>query len=297
VVNGGAPLAWRSRTIRAAGARVATFESGSSKPGAPAVVLLHGLGQWTDAAWGRLVPALSPDLRYIGCDLPGFGASEKPAAPYDLPYFRRVLEDLVAAHELRRFTLLGHSLGAFLAADYAGAHPERVERLALIAPAGFARVPRQVVYALAASFAGWLFTRRPSRRMIARTLERSVVDRSALDPALVERTHAVAQELGLRRAFAGVYAGALRTFLNPRPLHAGFARYHGPVFCAWGARDRFIPVAGLQAVRAVYPHAHTLVLERSGHLPMIEEPAQLGAALREFLEGSRNVNPAMRERR
>ncbi|HTJ28359.1 MAG TPA: alpha/beta hydrolase [Candidatus Limnocylindria bacterium] len=284
-MNGGAPLVWKSGTIHAAGASVATFETGSGEPGAPVVVLLHGLGQWTDAAWGRLVPELPSGIRYLGCDLPGFGASEKPPAPYDLPYFRRVLDDLVAAYELRRFALLGHSLGAFLAADYAAAHPERVERLALVAPAGFSRVPRHVVYALAGYFARWVFTHRPSRRFVARTLARSVVDAASLDPALVERTYALAQEPGLRRAFAGVYAGALRTFADPRAVRTGFARYRGPVFCAWGARDRFIPVAGLQAVRAVYPHARTLVLGESGHLPMLEEPARLGAELRGFLAG------------
>jgi 4,5:9,10-diseco-3-hydroxy-5,9,17-trioxoandrosta-1(10),2-diene-4-oate hydrolase len=293
VVIGRAPLAWRSGTIRAAGAKLALFEAGSSEPGAPVVVLLHGLGQWTDAAWGGLIPQLTQNIRYLGCDLPGFGASEKPDAPYDLPYFRRVLDDLVIACGLRRFALLGHSLGAFLAADYAGTHSERIERLALIAPAGFARVPRQVVYALAGNFAGWLFTRRPSRRFIARIIARSVVDPTALDPAFVDRTYAIAQELGLRRAFAGVYAGALKTFANPRRFQAGFARYRGPVFCAWGAHDRFIPLTGLHAVRAVYPQARTLVLHQSGHLPMIEEPALLGVALREFLTGE-DVTPARR---
>jgi pimeloyl-ACP methyl ester carboxylesterase len=283
VVKGGAPLAWRSGTIIAAQTNVATFEAGSSEPGAPAVVLLHGLGQWTDAAWGRLVPELSPAFRYVACDLPGFGASEKPDRSYDLPYFRRVLDDLVGAFALQRFALVGHSLGAFLAADYAGAHAERVTQLALVAPAGFTRVPRQLVYALAGSFAGWLFTRRPSRRFVVRTLARSVVDPSVLEPALVERTYALTGELGLRRAFAGVYAGALRTFANPRPFHAAFARYRGPVFCAWGAQDRFIPVAGLDAVRAVYPHAQTCLLQHCGHLPMLEEPARLGAELRGFL--------------
>jgi pimeloyl-ACP methyl ester carboxylesterase len=285
VLNGRAPLVWRSGTVRAAGAKLALFEAGSSEPGAPIVVLLHGLGGWTDAAWGQLIPGLAPGVRYLGCDLPGFGASEKPDAPYDLPYFRRVLDDLVAGCGLRRFALLGHSLGAFLAADYAGAHPERIERLALIAPAGFLRVPRQLLYAIAASFAGSLFTRRPSRRFVARILACGVVDPTVLDPAFVERTYEFSQELGLRRAFAGVYAGALKTLADPRRFHAGFARYRGPVFCAWGAHDRFIPPTGLRAVRAVYPQAQTLVLQQSAHLPMIEEPAPLAEALRAFLAG------------
>jgi pimeloyl-ACP methyl ester carboxylesterase len=55
------------------------------------------------------------------------------------------------------------------------------------------------------------------------------------------------------------------------------------VFCAWGKHDRYIPLTALRAVQRVYPQATTLILERSGHLPMIEEPEELGAALRAFL--------------
>ena len=46
------------------------------EPSAPPVLLLHGLGHWTDGAWGRLVPQLDPALRYVAFDLPGFGASD-----------------------------------------------------------------------------------------------------------------------------------------------------------------------------------------------------------------------------
>lgn len=283
MVNPTAPLVWRPGAIRAAGVRLATFEAGSEEPTAPVTVLLHGLGHWTDAAWGKLVPWLDPAVRYVAFDLPGFGASEKPDAPYDLPYFRRVLDEAIEGFALERFAFVGHSLGAVLAADYAAGYPDRVTRLALIAPAGFAPTPQHVLYALAGSFARWLFTRRPSRGFIARTLERSVVDPEVLEPAIVERAYEIAQELGLRKAFGGVYAGALKTFANPRPLRAHLARYDGPVFCAWGVHDRYIPVAALREVVRVYPQAQTFLLQGSAHLPMIEEPALLGAALREFL--------------
>ncbi|MDQ6941209.1 MAG: alpha/beta hydrolase [Candidatus Eremiobacteraeota bacterium] len=270
--------------MRAANAMLATYETGSDAPGAPVVLLLHGLGHWTDAAWGRLVPRIDPALRYVAFDLPGFGASDKPDAAFDLAYFRRVLDDAVAALQLDRFALVGHSLGGFIAADYAGAHPDRVTRLALVAPAAFARTPRHLVYALAGGFARPLFERRPSRRFVTRMLSRAVADPNALDPAVIERAYELSQEPALRRAFAGVYAGAIHAFARARRLHAGFARYPGPVFCAWGAQDRYINVAGLRDVVRVYPRSKTLVLDKSGHLPMIEEPQTLGAALRDFLK-------------
>jgi pyruvate dehydrogenase E2 component (dihydrolipoamide acetyltransferase) len=282
-MNADVPSGWRAGSLRAGGVTLATYETGNRASAAGTVLLLHGLGHWTDAAWGRLVPRLDPALRYVAFDLPGFGASEKPAAAYDLLFFRRVTEDAVAAYGLDRVALVGHSLGGMIAADYASAHPSRVTHLALIAPAGFSRTPRFLLFALAGALAQRLFVPRPSRRFVARVLERGVVDATVLDPAHVERAYELTQEPALRRAYAGVYGGALRTIVNRRALHGGFARYTGPVFCAWGAQDRYIGIGALRNVQRVYPYLTTLVLEHSAHLPMIEEPDILGAALRAFL--------------
>jgi pimeloyl-ACP methyl ester carboxylesterase len=282
------PSAWRARRIRAAGTTLAAYETGSTAPGARAVLLLHGLGHWTDAAWRRLIPQLDPALRFAAFDLPGFGASEKPEARYDRAFFRRVVADAAGALQLDRFALVGHSLGGFIAADWAGAHPERTTHLALIAPAGFTRSPRHLLYALLARAAAKpLASLRPSKRFVERILHGAVADPAALDPAHLERAYAIAQDLAVRRAFAGVYASAAETLLSTQALHAHFARYTGPVLCAWGAHDRYIPIASLRDVVAVYPHATTLVLDRSAHLPMIEQPEELGAGLRRLL-GSRD---------
>jgi 4,5:9,10-diseco-3-hydroxy-5,9,17-trioxoandrosta-1(10),2-diene-4-oate hydrolase len=284
VLKANVPSPWRAARVRAAGTMLAAYETGSTAADAPVVLLLHGLGHWTDGAWGRLVPRLDPALRYVAFDLPGFGDSDKPDAAFDLAYFRRVLDDAVAALRLERFALVGHSLGGFIAADYAGAHSARVTHLALIAPAAFARTRRHLVFALAGGFARPLFERRPSRRFVERIMARSVVDPSTLEPADVERAYELSQNLPLRKAFAGVYAGAIHAYAHARELQAGFARYDGPVFCAWGAHDRYISVAALRDAVRVYPNAKTLILNRSAHLPMIEEPDALGMALTAFLK-------------
>src|ERR1700730_12486683 len=156
-----APPGWRETSVCAAGLRIAVFAWGSDDPGAPAVVLLHGLGHWSDAAWGRLILPLDPRMRYVAFDLPGFGASDKPdAAIYDVAFFTPALDDAFAQLGLDRFVLIGHSLGGYVAAHYAGAAADRVERLVLIAPAGFTHPARYVVYALAGGWARWAFTRR-----------------------------------------------------------------------------------------------------------------------------------------
>ena len=125
---------------------------------------------------------------------------------------------------------------------------------------------------------------RLSRRFIERILRGGVLDPTALEPADLQRAYELSQDPALRKAFAGVYAGAIHAYAHARELHAAFARYTGPVFCAWGVHDRYIGVAALRDVVRTYPHATTLVLHKSGHLPMIEEPHALGAALRDFLQ-------------
>jgi abhydrolase domain-containing protein 6 len=282
--NAAVPSAWRARRIDAGGVSLAAYETGNDASGAPAVLLLHGLGHWTDAAWGRLVPHLDPALRYVAFDLPGFGASEKPDVRYDRAFFRRTLDAAAEALGLQRFALVGHSLGGFIAADWAGAHPDRVTHLALIAPAGFSRSPRHLFYALLAHGAARrLSALRPSKRFVERILHRAVADPASIDAAHVERAYELAQELAVRRAFAGVYAGALETFMGTRAVVHTFGRYAGPVLCGWGEHDSYIPITSLRDVLHVYPQAVVLRLRRSGHIPMIEEPERLSAELRSFL--------------
>lgn len=283
MVNAAVPSAWRTGRVRAAGVTLATYEAGSDAGDAPAVLLLHGLGHWTDGAWGRLVPLLDPRLRCVAIDLPGFGASEKPDVRYDPAFFRRILDAAVEAIGIGRCALIGHSLGGLVAADWAGAHPDRVTHLALIAPAAFSRTPRHLIFALLASGPGrLLFNARPSRQFVAGTLRNAVFDQGSIDPAQIELAVELARDRALRRAFGSVYAAAVKTLAHRKALHADFARYTGPVFCAWGTHDRYINASSLRDVIRVYPRATTLLLDRSAHLPMIEQPHELAAALNAF---------------
>lgn len=99
----------------------------------PPVVLLHGLGL-SRAVFDPVLPALSARFRVLRLDLRGHGASPAPSPP--VPYSHA--DDVVATLDalgLGRVDLAGQSLGGAVAVDLALAHPERVRRLALVAPA------------------------------------------------------------------------------------------------------------------------------------------------------------------
>jgi pimeloyl-ACP methyl ester carboxylesterase len=258
--------------------RIATFETGLQEPDAPVVLLIHGLGHWTQAAWDRLAPELVADYRIVSLDLPGFGDSSKPDVAYRLPFFVDVVRRFIEARRLDNILLVGHSLGGLIGADLARESPH-VRGLVLIDPAGFMRAPKIMLRIVASRPAGWLFTLRPSRGFVRRTLNQSMFDPSNVSPEEHERAYELALDPHVRRAFARIYAGALHEMLDLGGLHARLTRYRGPVLLAWGRHDAYVPIAALRHARTVYPQAHAVVFERSGHCPNVEEPQALGAQI------------------
>lgn len=100
------------------------------------LVFLHGYaGNATQ--WQYQLEDFSLNNRVIGLDMRGHGQSDRPASRYTMP---EILADLEAALDYLnvdgKFILVGHSFGGAAATEFAGAHPERLERLVLIATAG-----------------------------------------------------------------------------------------------------------------------------------------------------------------
>src|SRR6202042_3210255 len=109
----------------------------------PAVVALHGLGA-TKGSFLFTVAALSGHFRVIAVDLPGFGDSDKPiGAAYDARFFAKAMIDLLDALELDGADLIGNSLGGRVALEVALRDPDRVGRVALLAPSLAWRRPRR----------------------------------------------------------------------------------------------------------------------------------------------------------
>lgn len=262
------------------GVRLAVFRCGRTEPGAPTLVLLHGLGHWSQAAWDRMAAELSDDFRLIAVDLPGFGESDKPDVRYDLRFFTETMAALIERLDVDRFGLVGHSLGGLIAASYAAQRPERIALLALIDPAGFRRTARLLLGVAGSAPAAWVFRMRPSRRFVRHTLNRSVVDPAVIPETMHERAFRFAQDPAYLRAFTRVYGAALADLRDLQGLHARLGTYPGPVLLFWGRRDRYVPIRALASARRVYPRADVTILERSAHMPNLEEPGAIAARIR-----------------
>ncbi len=105
---------------------------------APAVILLHGFGASLHT-WEPWAQALSGRYRVVRFDLPGFGLTgPDPRNDYSDDRSIALLMGVFDALGLSRATLVGNSMGGRLAWMFAAAHPERVNKLVLISPDGYA---------------------------------------------------------------------------------------------------------------------------------------------------------------
>src|SRR5215207_912243 len=117
-------------------------------------VFIHGFGGQAEQ-WHYQLQKFSIENRVIALDLRGHGLSDRPSRGYDMPQLVNDLETALTLLKVKgKFVLVGHSYGGAIVTDYALKHPERVERLILMATAGEFKL--QPMLKLALSLPIWL---------------------------------------------------------------------------------------------------------------------------------------------
>ena len=245
---------------------------------APAVILLHGFGAslqtWED--WAR---DLQSDHRVIRYDLPGFGLTgADPSGDYtdarSIAVFLALLDRLGVA----RSSLVGNSMGGRIAWTLAALHPERVDKLVLVSPDGFAS--QKLQYGVAPEVP--LMVRAlpyvlPSF-MLRASLAPAYTNPAVITPALLARYRDMMLAPGVRRAI--VQRMGQQVLVDPVPL---LRRVEAPTLLMWGEMDAMIPFANSADYLRALPHGTLAALPGIGHLPQEEAPATVGL-LREFLD-------------
>jgi pimeloyl-ACP methyl ester carboxylesterase len=143
-----------------------TFVIAGGTEGAPPLVLLHGAGT-NSATWAGEFAAYAPFFRLYGVDLIGeAGRSAQNRPEWKGPAFAEWMEDVLDGLGVTRVTLEGLSQGGWTALKFAVAHPERVEKLVLLAPGGV--VPDRASFLARAIILGMLGKR--GMRRISRSM-------------------------------------------------------------------------------------------------------------------------------
>lgn len=277
----------RALETTAMGVRTSYLEAGPAD--APPVLLLHGLGA-TNASMLPVLADLAVDHRVIAPDLPGFGASGAPSAPYNAPWFAAWVEAFQRVTDSRGAVLIGNSLGGRVALECGLAHPRSVRALVLLTPSPAFRRLRQWV-----PLVRWVppdLARLPlpqSHRLVVEAIRAMFSDPDRLPRAWYD---AAADEgvrvLGSRAHRVAFFSAARQIYLEDAYGKNGFwHRLPGllpPALFIWGDRDRLVPSSFARHVADSLPSAGQVVLEDCGHVPQFEHPADTMAMVRGFLE-------------
>jgi pimeloyl-ACP methyl ester carboxylesterase len=269
----------RFATIVARRVRLSTMEAGTGTP----VLAIHGLGA-TKGSFLTTVVALADRFRVIATDLPGFGDSDKPiGVRYDPGYFADTIVDLLDALGLDRVHLIGNSLGGRIALEVALRTPQRVGRVALLAPSLAWRRRRRLAPALRLVRPELGLVQLAPRPVVQALVQRLVpgADGGWAAAGVDEFLRAYLTPAG-RAAF---YAAARHILLEAPDGKDGFWPRLGELapeaLFVWGRRDTLVPIAFARHIAEALPQARQLKLD-CGHVPQIERPAQTNKAIIEF---------------
>ena len=246
---------------------------------APVLLLLHGFGSSLQT-WDVWVDGLAKEYRVVRLDIAGFGLTG-PAEPGDYSDEADVQRLLAVVDQLGlpRMTVVGHSMGGRLAWHFAAAHPQRVDKLVLIAPDGFPdpQAKSDRTYDVPA----WMGVARYAlpRWMIKKGVASAYADPSRLDDDTARRYQDMLLAPGVRQA---VLARMAQT-RNRDPL-PWLQRLTMPTLLLWGAQDGMIPAENSMDYQRAMPHAQRVVMPDVGHLPHEEQPQRSLQAVRDFLQ-------------
>ncbi|XP_067435077.1 serine hydrolase-like protein isoform X1 [Thunnus thynnus] len=185
------------------------------------VLCLHG---WADncGSFNTLIPLLPKECRYVAVDLVGHGLSSHrpPGAFYSSPAYVADVRRVADALQLKKFTLIGHSMGADIGAMFSALYPEMVEALVLLDAFGFlptdsteiSKVMRQGIEEMLR------FEKKTEEKRRVYTYEKAVERLLAANPTLSEDSVNILLERGLVRVEGAgfVFSRDLRVnFKNP----------------------------------------------------------------------------------
>ena len=243
--------------------------------GEKCVVLLHGYLE-SMYVWDDFAPLLTPSVRVITVDIPGHGISEVKGEVHTMEMVADVLHQMLKSLEIERVTMVGHSMGGYVALAFCARYPEQLDGLVLLSSTpnpdteakrenrrreiALVRAGKKDALARVAPEAG--FAEQNRRRL------RSYID------DLTECVH-ITEDDGIVALLGGMMERADQNEMLRKSAV--------PQLFILGKKDGYIPVEVAEEIVANHPQAQVAWLEESGHMGFIEEPEACAEALLEFV--------------
>ncbi len=260
----------QEKTVTIFGAKIRYLEAGNAAK--PTVILLHGLGAQAES-WQLNIAALAQNYRVIAPDQIGFGKSDKPLLKYRVGTYVDFLDKFMAELKIEKASLVGNSMGGWVAGLTAIKYPNRVEKIILADAAGI--LPKDVdlnqIYQLNNS----------TRDEIRANLKLIFAN-----PALQNNESLVDQFFTQRvTANDGYTINSLIDSIKRREdfLDNRLSEIKKPTLIVWGKQDGLLPLADGEKFNKGIAGSQLIVFDNCGHVPQFEKAADFNKAVLEFL--------------
>jgi 3-oxoadipate enol-lactonase len=243
----------------------------------PPLVLIQGLGvgRW---GWEPVVARLARQFRVITIDNRGTGASDAPLGSY---WTRVMAADVVAVLDdagVASASVVGTSLGGMVAQELALTHPERVERLVLVAtiPGGRLTAPMPLKTAYLLTWAPLMRSEQRLRGFVEHNLGPETLRRRpkmARRLMALKRAHPQSEQAWRAQATAGVLFDPL----------GRQRRITQPTLILQGTADQVVNPGNAELLADLIPGARLGYVEGAGHLVYWDEPRRFARLVAGFL--------------
>jgi len=242
------------------------FTGGQGDP----LVIIHGGGDGA-RAWKKNMAELSENYTVYVPDLPGFGRSQAMSDSFDISEFTSFVEDFSHNLGLKRFHLVGHSVGGGIALHYAVKFPHKIAKLVLVNS-----------MSLGKEIALWVSVL--SSCVFCRSL--AVAAAAILEGVkwLVNLVYAPLKFMNpFPRAKINLGAGMAMLQEQAEVLVNQFSQLMIPTLLVWGANDSIVPVSNAYAAARLIPNCQLHVFKDCGHSVYKQKVKEFSHLLTTFL--------------
>ena len=273
--SGGPP---RGKTVESADLTLHYHDHQTAAGNGRTVVFIHGSGPGASgySNFKLNAPVLAEaGYRVIVPDLPGFGYSSKPTGiDYTTDFFVTHLVGLLDAIGVERCALVGNSLGGGVAIRTALDHPQRIEKLVLMAPGGIEELDTYMAMPAMARMIASFTSGALDRGGLRQILQTLVFDPAVVTDALVDERYAVAQTQP---------PDVLGRMRIPN-MEAELGSIACPVLAFWGLDDEMLPAGGGHKILKACRPSRLIEVADCGHWVMVEHARMFNAACLDFLD-------------
>jgi len=244
----------------------------------PAIILLHGFGSSLQT-WDAWASVLQNDYRVVRFDLPGSGLSEPdPTGDYTDARTLALIGALMDRLQIDQASVIGNSIGGRIAWKFAAEYPQRVRKLVLISPDGFASAgfgygDKHTVPASIKLMRYFL-----PKTLVRQSIASAYGNPSALTEETLDRYYDLMRAPGVRQAM--IERMEQTVLLDPEPL---LRKISAPTLLVWGEKDALIPFGNADDYLRDIRDARLVSFPELGHVPQEEAPALSVQPVQSFL--------------